>query len=74
MSKERTERISASLEAQFNICMNETDGYRARVLEKDGFIHPGCFDTFLKLLRMDTQLAGTIARLDGVKNRNSKTQ
>jgi len=74
MSNERTERISASLEAQFNICMKETDGYRALVQEKNGFISPGCFDTFLKLQRMNAQLAGTIARLDAMKNHNSKTQ
>jgi hypothetical protein len=73
MTEDRTERVSASLEAQFHICRKETDAYLARSKDvHDGRI--GSIDDFLKLVRVNAQLAGAIARLDGVKNRNSKTQ
>jgi hypothetical protein len=74
MDDERTQRLADALEMQFSTCVKQVDGYLSRVREDDGVISPGCFDTFLKLVRMNTQLAATIARLDGVKNRNSKTQ
>jgi hypothetical protein len=74
MDDDRTERVSASLEAQFDTCVKQVDGYLSRVRDDEGVISPGCFDTYLKLVRMNAQLAGTIARLDNVKNRNSKTQ
>jgi hypothetical protein len=74
MDDDRTERVSASLEALFDTCRKETDAYLSYVRLSDGTISPGCVDTFMKLVRMNTQLAATIARLDGVKNRNLKAQ
>lgn len=74
MDDERTKRLSEALEMQFNTCVKQVDGYLSQVRDDDGVISPGCFDTFLKLVRMNAQLAETIARLDNVKNRNSKTQ
>lgn len=75
MDDDRTERVSASLEAQFDTCRKETDAIISRLKES----HEGSFplmyiDELIKMARMNAQLAGAIARLDNVKNRNSKTQ
>ena len=73
-AEDRIETVSASLEAQFHTCRSELDAYLAVIKTSDGVISPGCMDTFLKFVRTNAQLAGAIARLGGVKNRNSKTQ
>jgi acetate kinase len=74
MTEDRTERVSAALETQFHICRKETDAYLSAVRTSDGVISPGCIGDFLKFVRVNAQLAGVIARLDAVKNRNSKTK
>jgi hypothetical protein len=45
MDNDRTERVSASLEAQFDTCRKETDAYLSYVRLSDGKISPGCVDT-----------------------------
>lgn len=76
IEQDRIETVSASLEAQFHICRKETDAFLSRIKtnDEDGALRATYFDDFLKLVRMNAQLAGVIARLDTVKNRNSKTQ
>ena len=72
---DRIETVSTSLEAQFHICRKETDIYLSEVRQDhDGVFPYDRIDDFLKLVRMNAQLAGVIARLETVKNRNSKTQ
>jgi hypothetical protein len=75
MDEDRAERVSASLEAQFDTCRKEADAIISRLKES----HEGHFplmyiDDMIKMARVNAQLAGAIARLDSVKNRNSKTQ
>lgn len=73
--EDRIETVSTSLEAQFHICRGEADSYLSTVKDlHDGRFPFGRIDDFLKLVRMNAQLAGVIARLETVKNRNSKTQ
>jgi hypothetical protein len=74
MTEDRTERVSASLEAQFNSCRKEADAYLSTAKTSDGEFSEYRIDNFLKLVRINAQLAGIIARLDAMKNRNSKTQ
>ncbi|HEX4295815.1 MAG TPA: hypothetical protein VHZ29_16895 [Rhizomicrobium sp.] len=74
MTEDRNERVSASLEAQFNSCRNEADAYLSTAKTTSGELTEYRIDNFLKLVRMNAQLAGIIARLDDGKNRNSKTK
>ena len=74
MDEDRTERVSASVEAQFHACRKEADAYLSTAKTSGGFFTDDRIDSFLKLVRINAQLAGIIARLDDVKNRKSKTQ
>lgn len=74
MTEDRNERISASLEAQFNSCRKEADAYLSTAKTSGGVFPEERINNFLKLVRANAQLAGIIARLDDVKNRNSKTK
>jgi hypothetical protein len=74
MDEDRTERVSASLEAQFDNCRKETDAYLSTAKTSSGEFRESRLDSFLKLVRVNAQIAGIIARLDDVKNRNSKTK
>ena len=74
MDQDRTERVSASLEVQFNSCRKETDAYLSNAKTTSGEFTEYRIDNFLKLVRINAQLAGIIARLHDVKNRNSKTK
>lgn len=74
MTEDRTERVSASLEAQFHTCRKETEVFLSAVKLDDGTISPGCVGQFLKFVRVNAELAGVIARLGAVKNPNSKTK
>jgi hypothetical protein len=74
MDEDRTERVSASLEAQFDSCRKEADAYLPAAKNSSGVLTADRIDNFLKLVRVNAQLAGIIARLDDVKNRNSKTK
>ena len=74
MTEDRTERVSASLEAQFHICRKEADNCLPNAKNSKGEFLEFGFEHFLKLVHLNAQLAGTIARLDSVKNRNSKTK
>jgi hypothetical protein len=73
MDEDRTERVSASVEAQFHACRKEADAYLSTAKTSSGEFTEYRIDNFLKLVRMNAQLAGIIARLDA-KNRNSKTK
>jgi len=74
MTEDRTERVSASLEAQFDSCRKEADAYLSTAKTPSGEFTEYRIDNFLKLVRINAQLAGIIARLHDVKNRNSKTK
>jgi hypothetical protein len=74
MTEDRSERISASLEAQFNACRQEADAYLSTAKTPSGEFTEYRIDNFLKLVRINAQLAGVIARLAAEKNRNSKTK
>jgi hypothetical protein len=74
MTEDRTERVSASLEAQFDSCRKEADVYLSAAKAGGAELNEYRIDNFLKLVRINAQLAGIIARLHDVKNRNSKTK
>ena len=75
MENNRIETVSASLEEQFHTCRRETEAFLSGIKERrNGKLSSDYVDEFLKLVRANVLLAGMIARLDGVKNRNSKTQ
>jgi len=74
MEEDRAERISASLEAQFHACQKEADVCLSTAKNSSGDFMEHKFGSFLRLVRVNVQLAGVIAQLDAAKNRNSKTQ
>lgn len=74
ITEQRHERLAASLEQQFHACRRETDIWLERNRTEEGYFYHDKLDGLIKLVRVNAQLAGVIARLGNAKNRNSKTQ
>ena len=59
MDEDRTERVSASVEAQFHACRKEADAYLSTAKTSSGEFTEYRIDNFLKLVRMNAQLRGS---------------
>lgn len=70
----RNEQLAAALEKQFHTACAQTEGWLRTYANPKGVIFSDRLPGLVKLMQVNTQLAGMILRIDAAKNRNSKTQ